>query len=342
MYQIISRHFVNTQSKKDESDLKVWINESDENKSLYEKIEYHWHSTNHRKTTIFKHDEVKNEIWKKFNRDSDILHKFKKPYQVNRYLKYAAVILLIVCSGLIVYFQTMNEVKIQIGNQLITKYNTAGRKSEIHLKDGTVINLNAESELSYYEVFSDTARVVWLDGEAFFDVAKDSTRPFYVISQDIVVQALGTSFNVSGYPEQDQLQISLTTGKVAISERKGEWLGQLVPQITLLPGQEVYYKKDTRRFSSISEFEAEKAQGWKEGVLYFHKANLKDIQIKLERWYDVDIQLIVPPENELNYTGQFKKQNLENVLTSIGFVNNFSFEINDNNVLLKFKNETYE
>ncbi|MEQ6118787.1 FecR domain-containing protein [Reichenbachiella sp. MALMAid0571] len=342
IYQVISRHFVNTQSKKDESDLRVWINENEENKSLYEKIENHWHSADYKKTTIFKHDEVKSEIWERINGKNAIFLKTKGSNRVNEYLKYAAVILIMVCSGLVVYFQSNKEINNNIDNQLITKSNTAGRKSEIHLKDGTVINLNAESELSYHEVFSDTARMVWLEGEAFFDIAKDAARPFYVISQNVVVQALGTSFNVSGFPEQDKLIVSLTTGKVRVSEKSGEWLSQLTPQIALLPGQEVYYQKDTKTFSSIQEFEADEVLGWKDGLLSFHKANLKDIQTKLERWYGVDIQLITPSEKELNYTGQFKKQSLENVLTSMGFVNNFDFEINNKNVLLKFKNEAYE
>lgn len=342
IYQVIARHFVKTQGRQDESDLKDWIGESDENKSLFEKIEGHWRSGHPVKTTIFKHDEVKNEIWEKVNADNPIVHQLKQPSQMGGYLKYAAAILLLLCSGLVLYFQSVEEAPVLVENQLITKSNDAGRKSEIHLKDGTVINLNAESELSYHELFSDTARMVWLEGEAFFNVARDTNRPFYVISQDIIVQALGTSFNVSGYPEQDEFKVSLATGKVIVSENNSNWPDNMVPQITLVPGQEVYYKSETKTFSAVQEFEAREAQGWKDGLLYFHKASLEDIIRRLERWYGVDIQLVTPPGGELNYTGQFKRQNLENVLTSMAFVNNFEFEINNKNVLLNFKNDAYD
>lgn len=342
IYKAIGRHLVNTPSKKNKVKLKGWMGESDENKSIYENIERHWRAGNLEKTTIIKHDEIKKEIWKKANADNTIIQKLKRPYQTNSFMKYAAVVLLVVCSGLVFYFQSRDKAPATVENQLITKSNTAGRKSEIHLKDGTIINLNAESELSYHEVFSDTARMVWLEGEAFFDVAKDTSRPFYVISRDIIVQALGTSFNVSGYPEQGKFRVSLATGKVKVGEKSGSWLDKTAPQITLEPGQEVYYQSEEKAFSTVQEFDANQVQGWIEGVLHFNKASLEDIIRKLERWYGVDIELVTPPERALNYTGQFKRQNLENVLTSMAFVNNFEFEINNKNVVLNFKNDAYE
>ena len=172
IYQVISRHFVNTQSKKDEADLKVWINESNENKSLYEKIENHWHSPVQKKITIFKHEEVKSDIWNRLNYKQKKLNNRKKPRRANLFLKYAAVIALLICSALVIYVQLNQEASEQTNLLLVTKSNTVGRKSEIHLKDGTVVNLNSESELSYHEVFSDTARIVWLDGEAFFEIGR--------------------------------------------------------------------------------------------------------------------------------------------------------------------------
>jgi transmembrane sensor len=338
IYQVISRHFVNTQSKKDEADLKVWINESNENKSLYEKIENHWHSPVQKKITIFKHEEVKSDIWNRLNYKQKKLNNRKKPRRANLFLKYAAVIALLICSALVIYVQLNQEASEQTNLLLVTKSNTVGRKSEIHLKDGTVVNLNSESELSYHEVFSDTARIVWLDGEAFFDVVKDPTRPFYVISQNVVVKALGTSFNVSGYSDSDQLRISLATGKVLVSDNKGK----LSSEIILLPGQEVFYQKDNQTFSPVVNFESNEVEGWKDGLLFFEKADLEEIIVTLERWYGVEIQVISHPNIKMNYTGQFKSQNLKNVLMSMGFVNNFEFEINNKNVLLNFKNETYE
>jgi transmembrane sensor len=333
---------VNTQSKKDEADLKVWINESDENKSLYEKIENHWHSPIQKKITIVKHEEVKSDIWNRLNYKQERLNKKEKPRRANLFLKYAAIIALLVCSALVIYVQSNQEASEQTSLQLVVKSNSAGRKSEIQLKDGTVVNLNSASELSYHEVFSDTARIVWLDGEAFFDVVKDPTRPFYVISQNVVVKALGTSFNVSGYSDSDQLRISLATGKVLVSDNKGKLSNEASSEIILLPGQEVFYQKDNQTFSPVVNFESNEVEGWKDGLLFFEKADLEEIISTLERWYGVEIQVISQPNIKMNYTGQFKSQNLKNVLMSMGFVNNFDFEINNKNVLLNFKKEAYE
>lgn len=339
IYQVISRHFVNTQSEKDETDLKVWINESDENKSLYEQMDNHWHSPIQYKTTVLKHDEVKSDLLDRLNFK---MPKSKKSGRLSMFLMYAAVAALLLCSVFVFYTQIDEGPSIRIGEQLITKSNTVGRKSEIHLKDGTIVNLNSDSKLSYEEAFSDSSRIVRLEGEAFFDVAKDPLRPFYVISENVVVKALGTSFNISAYSELDELRISLKTGKIGLSDNADPFINGAKGQIVLLPGQEVFYKKGLKSFSLVTEYNSDVVYGWKDGLLYFEKNGLEEIVQKLERWYGVDIDVISKPIKKLNYTGKFKRQNLENVLISMGFVNDFDFEINNKNVMLNFKNDAYE
>ena len=175
-------------------------------------------------------------------------------------------------------------------------------------------------------------------GSFFFEVSHDAARPFYVISQNLEIMALGTSFNVSGYSENEVVKVSLSTGKVLVNKFKSLIGEDKSVAIELIPGQEVSFQKSTNIFSPVSTYNVVETEGWKDGILYFKGARLKEIVRKLERWYGVEIE-VNQPSREINYKGVFENENLENVLRSIGFVNDFDFKINANKVLLNFKNE---
>lgn len=333
IYQVIARHFERTQSKEDEIFLESWMDESDENKILYEKLSNHWNSPVHEKFTILKSEEIKNNIWFKVNKKQAHFKRTEKRKGIKNFLKYAAAILLLVCAGAVIFLQIDFTPPEKKDPQLISRYNPEGRKSEIRLQDGSVIILNSESSVSFQEVFSDTARMVWLDGEAFFDVAEDSVKPFYVVSENIKIRALGTSFNVNAYSVSEGISVSLASGKVSVSDMKKA----AVNPVILLPGQQVSYHKKVNSFSPVSEYDPVKVEGWKDGILSFDKAGLEEIIQKLNRWYGVDVQVKNKPDDTISYTGTFKRQSLENVLISMGFVNHFDFEINEKTVVLSFK-----
>jgi len=334
IYAVISRYLTKTTIVDDEEKLNCWVDESEENKSLFEKIEDHWNAPSLSKISILNSEEIKKDIWDRANQQPSYKVGSPKKSNINYLLRYAAVLLILFSSIPIIYFQLNKDTGAteQSTVQLISKYNNAGRKSTIHLKDGTTVNLNAESKISYNETFSDTARFIWLTGEAFFDVAHDDTKPFYVISQNVKVEALGTAFNVSGYPDFDVVKVSVN-GYDSISNEINS------KEIILLPGQEISFEKSANTFSPVTTYNAVEVEGWKDGTLYFKHAGLKEIISKLKKWYGVEIQIGSVPTKEISYTGIFKKQNLNNVLSSIGFVNNFDFRINDKNVMLNFKDK---
>ncbi len=327
IYAIIARCLTKAATDKDEENLESWINENDENRLLYEKLSDHWNSPEYRKVSILKSEEVKNDIWEKVNQKKFYYAGSKEKKRINGYLKYAAVLLLLISSIFVVYFQLNQKIPEQPAARLISKSNNAGRKSTIFLKDGTEVNLNSESKVSYHETFSDTARIIWLTGEAFFHVARDETKPFYVISQNLKVEALGTSFNVSGYPDTDIVKVSLSTGKVLVNMYAPMNVETSSNEIELLPGQEISFQKSTNIFSPVSSYNNIEVEGWKDGVLYFKHAGLEEIIKKLERWYGVEVQ-INGPAKEISYTGLFKNQNLKNVVASIGFATGIDFMLN--------------
>ncbi|MEQ9438030.1 MAG: DUF4974 domain-containing protein [Cyclobacteriaceae bacterium] len=218
----------------------------------------------------------------------------------------------------------------------ITVEAPAGVKRTTVLPDGSKVMLNARSTITYTVDSNTHKRETRLMGEAFFEVTKDSLYPFSVHSGGLTTTALGTSFNINYRPDRLVTEVSLVTGSVQVTT-KDKTGGVKVTK--LQPGERLIY--DTREFSfQIDNFDTLETLAWKEGILYFKKAGIEQVVQKLEDWYGVEVSL----EGNLNrvnaqqwtYTGMFKNQSLEHVLTGISYVKGFHFEINDKNITLMF------
>ena len=126
-------------------------------------------------------------------------------------------------------YQYQNAVKIAV---------PLGAKSCITLPDGTKAWLNAGTELTYNEDYGQKKRTLFLTGEAFFDVAKDKEHPFIVNTSDLIIQALGTQFNVKAYPEEKIITTTLVEGKIDVRMIKSN---RQLKKVTLLPNEEIVY-----------------------------------------------------------------------------------------------------
>ncbi|WP_341840602.1 FecR family protein [Chitinophaga caseinilytica] len=151
-----------------------------------------------------------------------------------------------------------------------------GGQYRLTLSDGTNVWLNAASVLRYPTAFVGPERVVELTGEAYFEVAKDASRPFVVKTDGGTdVKVTGTHFNVSAYEEQPAQVVTLLEGAVTVNQRQLE------------PGQQAVSQNGTIR---ISPADTEQAVAWKNGFFSFSDADIKTVMQELERWYDVKIK----------------------------------------------------
>ncbi|MBL3657512.1 FecR family protein [Fulvivirga sediminis] len=210
---------------------------------------------------------------------------------------------------------------------VLVKKNERGQKSVIHLSDGSKVYLNSESSIKYNRYFTDSSRIIELDGEAYFEVAKDKKRPFIVYSQGYETTALGTEFNVNS--RASHYKISLAEGRIMVNAQHKK-----SNSINLAPGEAV--KIDTE--GHILKKETGNAQDflWISGILDFHNASIQEIITSLERWYDVKITLISKPKTSKRYTGRFDNASLEHVLTSMSFALDFKYQIHDKKINLTF------
>lgn len=224
--------------------------------------------------------------------------------------------------------ETITQIEKQ--TEWIIKSNPRGQKSSVQLPDGSVVVLNAESELRFKDNFGQGHRDIYLEGEAFFEVASDSLLPFSVHSGELITIALGTSFNINSYKE-NWVQVQLATGKVRVSNTaEGD------QAVVLVAGEEVFIGTDKQLIKS--KFDLEKAFPWKEGVLVFERIPFQEVVQVLERWYAAEIKVKNMPPNKVRISGEFKKNTyLKDVLESLGYAYNFDYSIKNKAVFIQFK-----
>jgi transmembrane sensor len=217
------------------------------------------------------------------------------------------------------------------------KQNPAGQKSTIYLSDGTKVILNAQSKLVYNEQFGTEKREVSLVGEAFFEVTKDTNKPFIVKSADLVTTVLGTSFNVNAYPEKNETQVAVITGKVAVEATSIINEANTAQKIYLLPSEMATYSASDNTLIP-STFSPEEITSWKDGIIYFKNTDEKLVLNKLEKWYGVEIESQNKSPRKWDITAEYDNLSLENVLQSLSYAASFDFSINKKKVILTYKN----
>jgi ferric-dicitrate binding protein FerR (iron transport regulator) len=162
-------------------------------------------------------------------------------------------------------------------------YNTIstprGRQYQVALADGSRIWLNAGSSLRYPTAFTGAARAVEITGEAYFEIAHMSGKPFVVTARGMAVEVLGTHFNINAYEDEAAIQTTLVEGSVRVSA------GGQTRQ--LRPGQQSVVTGENR--IRVQEVNTDMVTAWKNGYFSFDQTDLYAVMRQLSRWYDVDI-----------------------------------------------------
>lgn len=241
-------------------------------------------------------------------------------------------------KGNVLGFKVGKEI---IYNKSINDNNTARLKNTIHipygksfkltLNDGTQVHLNSGSTLTYPQFFSDNSkREVFLVGEAYFAVAKDSKRPFIVKSKNIDIAVLGTQFNVSAYPDDNKNTVVLVEGSLEIQS-----IDNTHNKVLLKPHQKAELDIKSGRDIEISDVSVSKYILWKEGEMYFYNEAFHDILIKLERHFNVEIINNNDKLDNIKFTARFKDESIIDILNSFKAHTSFSYKVNDSFIHIK-------
>jgi transmembrane sensor len=233
----------------------------------------------------------------------------------------------------------------QKGNQLIYEdspivetlvYNTLtvpyGKRFELKLSDGTHIYLNAGTSLKYPIKFIEgEKRQVYLNGEAFFDVAKDANHPFIVNMNNVGVRVLGTKFNASSYPENDEVTTVLVEGSVSVFDNNMYYNKETASP--LKPGYLASWNKQTKQIS-IEEADIAMHTAWIEGRILFRHMPFKNIIKKLERHYDVTIMNNNKNLDKEFFTASFDIETIEQVMETFHKNYNINYSLINNQIII--------
>lgn len=335
-YTLISA-FLSKQANADQiSDLRDWMSESETNRLEFEELKEVWlksritHST---ENIDFLYSRVEAEI-SGMNKETGTTVQFnKQKIKILHFTKWGAAAAILIMGMLWIYnflIQQENHLTVAEVHQIV-KENPAGRKTTIRLPDGTVVWLNSESKLYYNSDYGFNNRYVQLEGEGFFEVAKNKELPFKVSSRGQVIEALGTAFNVRGFAYESQVKVALVEGSVKIQEENGAEDKAFI----LKPGEE--YKKHFVSGNIGVETLNKGELSWKDGNIYFKSASMAKVFRTLERWYGIDVIIEKDTDQTWNYTGEFSQETLENVLQSISYSKEFDFEIGEKIVIVRPK-----
>lgn len=201
-----------------------------------------------------------------------------------------------------------------------------GKSYHLVLDDNTEVWLNADSKLLYPNHFADNERIVELDGEAYFKVAKDAKRPFIVKSKYLTTKVLGTEFNFRAY--NNNVGVTLVEGRVAVQQNEGK-------ETVLTPGQNATIVGDELQ---ISDVDVRKFTSWVDGYFYFDEAKLEDIMKELGRWYNINIEF----EDKQTKAYEFKfwakrDDNLEKTINNLNQIGKVLIETDGNKIIIKKK-----
>lgn len=201
-----------------------------------------------------------------------------------------------------------------------------GGKYQVVMPDGTVVWLNAASSIRFPASFSNgKSRRVELNGEAYFEVAKDKARPFIVESGDQRVQVLGTHFNISSYTDEHSTRTTLLEGSVKVSAASGQ-------ETVLKPGQQAVLNGKGLQVGMV---DTEQVMAWKNAMFVFDHDDLGSIMNKIARWYDVEvIYLNEEVKNELFSGKVSRSENVSEVLKKLSLTDAVKFKIERRRILV--------
>jgi ferric-dicitrate binding protein FerR (iron transport regulator) len=247
-------------------------------------------------------------------------------------LKIAASIIffVLVSTSTLYYLDFFKEVPKNI--TLNEKRTHPGQKSILTLFDGTKITLNANSTLKYPTHFGDTSREVYLEGEAYFEVVHNTKKPFIVHSGKVSTIVLGTKFNVSAFPNDNNIKVSLVEGKVVISNKiKTEESNEFY----LKPKQQfVFNKKNKKRI--IKDFNILKETGWKDNTFIFDNEPLENVLVKLERAFGVELKVYKKNIKDYKLKANIENESFWAVVKTIKYATGLDYKIvSENNELKK-------
>jgi transmembrane sensor len=271
-----------------------------------------------------------------------------------KFYKTAAAVLALISLSASILFITNIKRKNQVVSysEIVIPY---GSKSSLILSDGTKIWLNSGSKLRYPDRFVGDKRAVFLEGEAFFEVTPNKKSMFIVNTSQVNIKVYGTKFNLKCFPDEKNIETALVSGSIEIEKINKN--GKVTASLKMKPQQIISYSKVNDRFVLFGPSADDKSTGkrnqhnlthidpiqpktieivtsWKDNKLTFRSDSINELTEKLQRWYNVTINLKTDELNQFTFTGTFTTETIEQALNYLQLTTPFSYQIDKNNITI--------
>lgn len=309
-------------TRKDADDLLKHFHAGKYNTEISEAMDNVWEEMEEDEVSSLQHQQYREEARLLLSR----IRKPEKRFSFIPYLRYVAIVAVILSIGWGGFrLIRSNQEKVLTYTEVHVKN---GEHKRVILPDGTSVTLNAGSYLRYPREFITDVRRIEMNGEAFFEVTRDEEKPFLIHTKDADVKVLGTSFNVKAFDMDEQLTVSVQTGKVQVDLPEA--------MMRLLPDEQFVMDKTKGEFQKRNE-DARLSTVWIKGGLYFNRTPIRTVVNELVRMYNRTIEFAPGAEYDDYIYGEHDNKSLEAVLKSIQYSTDIKYRIENDKIVL-YKN----
>ena len=330
MNDIITKYLQGEASDNEKQMLLDWLRESELNKKTFSELQDIWLSAG----APLSSELDTSKAYLRFKEKVYALEKKKNTLAVFPLYKIVATVALLICCSFIFYYAGKNSSSNNVSkvNEVIVNQVIMGKdsKGSVLLPDGTKVWLNANSKLIYPEMFSKTSRKVKLEGEAYFEVVHNEKAPFYVETENMTVNVLGTHFDVKSYSGKEFTQTVLLSGKVEVQ------LLNTDEKIILKPNQMISKNNRTGTYT-LNDVDAKEYTIWINEKLVFTNDKLSTILSKMEHWYRVEFDCDKKISQNQRLSLTIRKETKEEIMELIGLIAHVDYRIESDKIIIRSK-----
>ncbi len=308
---LIVRYLSEEATEQEKKELLDWVAEDISHQKIFQEWSASWEQASQSRSQF----DLPSAL-QKLNYRIDVHEEEQKKTRTLSWQKIAASLAIFLAAGIAIYVLGKYSESRSEELTYTEQHASTGKQVSIKLSDGSIVQLNSNASLKYPETFKGFKREVYLTGEAFFEIEKDSLRPFIIHTGEFSTHVLGTSFNVNA--AGDNIIVSVATGKVRVMQGNNMQV--------LLPNEKVKYSR-THHTMLKEPADLEKELAWKDRTLILEDELLADAARKIEQRYGITIHFKNDNIRQCRITGKYKNEPIENVLRAISYTTGIHYSI---------------
>lgn len=325
IHELLVRLLAGEATTEEKSIINNWLNQHPDNKKLFTDLREIWLTTG--VTTNADEYKVDEAIRQFLFKTRFLTANSHRTFSLSRFLQYAAIFLLALAIPFSWWYARQTAPADESFTTIVCPF---GDKSHVILPDSSQVWLNSGSKLTFNNNFTSGSRSLFLEGEAYFMVTKDESNPFVVTTPTLAVEVLGTEFNLKAYPDEDFSAVTLVTGSLMVKNK--------VHSAMVVPGQRLLYETESHAVTVENLSDLAPETEWINGRLVFRNQSLGELELKLERWFDVEIEFADDMVKARRFSGTLERESILEVISYFGLSQYVDYSISGNTITFYSEN----